>query len=286
MQSVNAGIDMAMEPAGYKRFIDTLRELVQEGAVAMSRIDDAVVRILRVKAVMGLFDSSRNQLTDRSLHGVFGGAAHREVARQAVRESLVILKNAGALPLSRAAMRIHVAGAGADDIGMQCGGWTIEWQGGRGGTTQGTTILEALRQAAPKTPITFSADGSDVTGADVCVVVVGEPPYAEGVGDKADLALSTEDQALVGQVAASGVPVVLLVVSGRPLVLGDALDSSNAIVAVWLPGTEGQGVADILFGDFIATGKLSFSWPRSTAQHPVNVGDADYTPLFPFGYGL
>jgi beta-glucosidase len=285
--AINAGIDMAMEPAGYKRFITTLTELVDEGSVSMERIDDAVTRILRVKMAMGLLDPQRVQTADRALHAVFGGAAHRAVARQAVRESLVLLKNANAvLPLQRTATRIHVAGAGADDIGMQCGGWTIEWQGKLGAVTSGVTILQALRYAAPRTDITYASDGSGVEGADVCVIVVGETPYAEGVGDKADLALSAADQALIARVRQSGVPLVLVVLSGRPLILGSALEAADAIVAAWLPGSEGQGVADILFGDAAPTGKLGFSWPRTMAQVPVHAGDPGYDPLFAVGYGL
>jgi beta-glucosidase len=288
MVAINAGMDMAMEPAQYERFITTLRELVNEGSVSMARIDDAVTRILRVKSVMGLLDAKRGQLADRKLHDSFGGAAHRAIARRAVSESLVLLKNdKQILPLKRSAKHIHVAGTGADDIGMQCGGWTVEWQGKMGAVTSGgTTILQGLRYAAPKTNITYAVDGKGVEGADVCVVVVGETPYAEGVGDKADLSLSADDQALVSRMQQSGVPVVLVVLSGRPQILGAALDQAAAIVAAWLPGTEGLGVADVLFGDHAAGGKLSFSWPRSMAQEPINKGDANYDPLFPYGYGL
>jgi len=288
MLSINAGMDMAMEPAQYERFITTLRELVQEGSVSMARIDDAVTRILRVKSVMGLLDAKRGQLADRSLHESFGGAAHRAIARTAVRESLVLLKNdRQTLPLRRNAKRIHVAGIGADDIGMQCGGWTVEWQGKMGAVTSGgTTILQGLRFAAPKTVISYEVDGKGVEGADVCVVIVGETPYAEGVGDKADLSLSPEDQTLLARMHQSGVPVVLVVLSGRPQILGAALDQATAIVAAWLPGTEGLGVADVLFGDHAPTGKLSMSWPRAMSQEPLNAGDAKYDPLFPYGFGL
>lgn len=286
--SINAGMDMAMEPAQHVRFINTLKALVNEGKVSMARIDDAVLRILRVKSQMGLLDKSRNQLADRKLHASFGGAAHRAVARQAVRESLVLLKNEKkTLPLKRDAKRIHVVGMGADDIGMQCGGWTVEWQGQMGAVTPGgTTLLQGLRYAAPKTKLTYAADGAGVEGADVCVVVVGETPYAEGVGDKADLSLSASDQALVTKMQQSGVPVVLVVLSGRPVVLGNAHDKSAAVIAAWLPGSEGQGVADVLFGDVAPKGKLAFSWPRTTLQEPINNGDATYDPLYKFGYGL
>jgi beta-glucosidase len=286
--SINAGMDMVMVPARYREFYTTLKSLVEAGEVPMSRIDDAVTRILRAKFALGLFEKGRPHLADKSLHASFGSAAHRDVARRAVRQSLVLLKNERkALPLSRTSKRIHVAGASADDLGNQCGGWTITWQGASGKPTTGTTILEGMRKAAgPGAQITYAADGGDASGADVAVVVVGERPYAEFEGDRADLALSPEDMAVIAKVKSKGVPVVLVVVSGRPMILGAALDQADAIVAAWLPGTEGEGVADVLFGDHKPTGKLSFTWPRTMAQLPINVGDATYDPLFPYGFGL
>jgi beta-glucosidase len=211
------------------------------------------------------------------------------VARRAVRESLVLLKNdRKALPLSKSAKRIHVAGANADDIGRQAGGWTITWQGQAGPvTTGGTTILTALKAAVGAgTQVTYAKDGAGAAGADAGVVVVGEAPYAEFFGDRADLSLTEEDRAAIANVKKAGVPVVVVVVSGRPMILGDVADTADAIVAAWLPGTEGQGVADVLFGDHKPTGKLSFTWPRTTAQIPINVGDTPYDPLYPFGFGL
>ncbi|HEY3121987.1 MAG TPA: glycoside hydrolase family 3 C-terminal domain-containing protein, partial [Vicinamibacteria bacterium] len=220
-------------------------------------------------------------------HQSFGSPEHRELARRAVRESLVVLKNeGGALPLSKTAKRIHVAGKNADDLGNQCGGWTITWQGGSGTPTTGTTVLAALRAAAKGGEVTFSKDGSGAAGADVGVVVVGETPYAEFKGDRADLTLAKEDVAAIAAVKKAGIPVVVVLISGRPLVLDDALTMADAWVAAWLPGTEGQGVADVLFGDYKPTGKLSFSWPRSMEEIRVNVGREPYNPLFPFGYGL
>jgi beta-glucosidase len=286
-QSVNAGMDMAMEPARYALFIGTLKELVTEGSVPIERIDDAVTRILRVKWAMGLMDPSRSQLADRSLHSSFGSAEHRAVARRAVRESLVLLKNERrALPIANNA-RIHVAGKSADDIGIQCGGWTVAWQGREGAVTAGTTLLAAIKaRAVAAANVTYSADGSGGADADVAVVVVGELPYAEGVGDRADLALAEDDVALFERVAARGKPVVVIVLSGRPLILGGVLDRAAAVVAAWLPGTEGLGVADVLFGDHPPTGTLSYTWPRSMADVPINVGDAPYAPQFPFGFGL
>jgi beta-glucosidase len=287
-QAVNAGMDMAMVPQRYREFFATLKSLVEAGEVPLARIDDAVLRILRVKLAMGLLDEGRSPLADRRLHARFGSPEHRELARRAVRQSLVLLKNERrALPLSRTARRIHVAGANADDIGRQAGGWTISWQGAAGPVTKGTTILEALRAGAGKaTQVTYARDGAGAAGADVGVVVVGEAPYAEFFGDRADLALSADDRAAIAAVKRAGIPTVVVVVSGRPLILGDVADTADAIVAAWLPGSEGQGVADVLFGDYKPTGKLSFTWPRTMAQIPLNVGDSPYDPLYAFGFGL
>jgi len=286
-QSVNAGMDMFMVPVRYKELLANLKDLVEKGEVPMSRIDDAVVRILRVKLALGLFDAGRSQLADRSLQASFGSPAHRAVARRAVRQSLVLLRNEKrAFPLAKAAKRIHVAGKSADDLGNQCGGWTISWQGESGTPTTGTTILAALRAAAGEGRVTYAKDGTGAAGADVGVVVVGETPYAEFKGDRDDLALAQEDLDAIANVKKAGIPVVVVVVSGRPVILGEALAMADAVVAAWLPGTEGQGVADVLFGDYKPTGKLSFSWPRSMAQVPINAGDATYDPLFPYGFGL
>jgi beta-glucosidase len=286
--SVLAGMDMFMVPERYREFISTLKSLVEAGEVPLSRIDDAVRRILRVKFAMGLMEPGTRLTADRSLTESFGSAAHRAVGRQAVRESLVLLKNDNKrLPLARTPGRIHVAGRGAHDVGMQSGGWSITWQGRHGMTTPGTTVLMAIEQlAGRRQQVTHSADGSGAKGADVGVVVVGESPYAEFSGDTANPALPPEDVAAVRAVAQAGVPVVVVVLSGRPLILTEILDHADAIVAAWLPGTEGLGVADVLFGDHGPTGKLPFTWPRSTQQIPINVGDANYDPLYPFGHGL
>jgi beta-glucosidase len=288
-KSVNAGMDMAMEPGRYARFIQILTELVDDGTVAMERIDDAVTRILRVKWAMGLLDPHRPQLAERRLHRDFGSAAHRAVARQAVRESLVLLKNANqTLPLSRRTRHLHIAGRAADDIGIQCGGWTVKWQGQAGDVTPGGTTIRAAieKRAGSPTKVTYSADGGDLQGADVAVVVVGEMPYAEGVGDRSDLSLAPGDQALIETVQASGVPVVLIVLSGRPLILGPALEHASAVIAAWLPGTEGAGISDVLFGDHAPSGKLSFSWPASMEEVPVHSDEPGQMPLFPVGFGL
>ena len=288
--SVNAGMDMVMLTDRYPEFFKDLKELAEEGKVPMSQIDDAVTRILRVKIALGLMDKDRSPLADRTLHKSFGSEEHRKVARQAVRESLVLLKNdKKTLPLAKTA-RIHVGGRGADSLGMQCGGWTIDWQGKIDNVVPGgTTILAAIKKGAAKDArVTFSKDGKGAEGADVGVVVIGEQPYAEWEGDSADLALAKEDVEAVAAMKKAGVPIVVVLLSGRPLVLGDVLNEADAVVAAWLPGSEGEGVADVLFGDYKPTGKLSRSWPRSAAQMPINVNmEKDkYNPLFKYGYGL
>ncbi len=291
-KSINAGMDMAMIPFGpdkannYLQFITYLIELVNEGKVPIGRIDDAVRRILKVKFEMNLWE---NYKVDRKLTKEVGSAEHREVARNAVRQSLVLLKNDNnILPLSKQLRRIHVTGKSADDIGNQCGGWTIIWQSKSGNVISGgTTVLQAVKNTVSKgTKVTSSVDGSGAEGADVCIVVVGETPYAEMFGDREDLSLAKEDIEAIEKANASGVPVVVLLISGRPMIIENELNKSNAFIAAWLPGTEGQGVADVLFGDFKPTGKLPHSWPRNMKQIPINIGDADYDPLFPFGFGL
>ncbi len=287
-QSINAGIDMVMVPEHYPDFFDTLKALVIEGKVPMTRIDDAVRRILRVKFAMGLMEKDWSPRIDAELQRSFGSAAHRQVARECVRKSAVLLQNARrTLPLSQQLRRIYVSGKNADDLGNQCGGWTIDWQGRSGGLTSGTTILEAIRKrASGKTEVTYSEDGSDAAGADVGVVVIGERPYAEMFGDRTDLSLDKDDLEAIERVKRVGVPVVVVLVSGRPLIITDLLPRVDAVLAVWLPGTEGDGVADVLFGDYNPTGKLSMSWPRSITQIPRDRRHHRQGPLFPLGYGL
>jgi beta-glucosidase len=288
--SINAGMDMVMLTDRYKEFITLLQELVEEGKVPMSRIDDAVTRILRVKFALGMMDAEPNIWPNQELQREFGSEAHRKVARRAVAESVVVLKNENAiLPVKSLPRRIHVAGSGADDLGMQCGGWTIGWQGERGDLTPGgTTILDALKEVAGSTTeVTYTADGSDSAGADLGVVVVGEGPYAEMKGDRYDLALSQEDTAAVAALKSAGLPVAVIVLSGRPMILGEVADQADAILAAWLPGTEGGGVVDVLTGAAPATGKLSFTWPRSMDQIPLgHTQDKIENPLYPFGFGL
>lgn len=287
--SVNAGMDMFMVPQKYREFITKLTELVEEGEVSEERIDDAVRRILQVKAAMGLLEPNVSLMADKKLQSKFGSTEHREVARKAVRESLVLLKNEkNVLPISNATKRIHVVGKAADDIGTQCGGWTVKWQGQAGPvTTGGTTLLAALREAVgPDTEVTFSADGTGAENADIVIAVVGEAPYAEGIGDDEDLQLTQEDLDILSHAKKTGVPLVVVLYSGRPMAVSGVIADADAFVAAWLPGTEGTGIADVLLGKFAPKGKLSFSWPRTAEQEPINVGDTNYDPLFPFGFGL
>lgn len=286
--AINAGIDMAMVPEKYREYVRLLEELVNEGEVPMARIDDAVTRILRVKAAMGLLQPGRDHLSSKVARDGFGSDARRAVAREAVRKSLVVLKNDGVLPLSSGEGKTHVAGVAADDLGVQCGGWTIDWQGKSGLVTEGgTTLLEGLRQLADGAEVTYAVDGEGAGNADTTIVVVGEQPYAEGYGDNRALTLSESDVALINRVGERDTRLVLVILSGRPLVLDDSiLGHADAIVAAWLPGSEGAGVAEVLFGEFAPAGTLAYSWPRFAEQHPINLGDADYDPLFPVGHGL
>jgi len=297
-QSVNAGLDMIMIPYGptstnvtetnnYVVFINDLKELVAEGKVPQARIDDAVRRILRVKFELGLFDQPDDSA---KLLPAVGSAKHRQVARECVRQSLVLLKNENnLLPLAKKIKCLAVVGTGADDIGMQCGGWTIDWQGRPGNVIHGgTTLLAAVKQTvSAATKVIYSPDGSGITGADAVIAVVGEPPYAEMKGDRTDLQLSAADQELIARAKQAGVPVITVLYSGRPLVLGNALESSDAFVAAWLPGTEGRGLTDVLFGDYKPKGKLPRTWPRSNEQLPELARDPAAVPAqFPYGFGL
>lgn len=283
--SINAGLDMIMVPNNFIEFITTFTDLVNNNRIPISRIDDAVRRILRIKFKLGLFESP---YTNRGLTGSIGSPAHREIARECVRQSVVLLKNENQiLPLAKNISRIHLAGKNADDLGNQCGGWSITWQGSSGNITEGTTILQAIQNTVSEgTDVTFSMDGSGANGADVGIVVIGETPYAEGAGDRTDLNLSTEDIMAIENVKNAGIPVVAILISGRPMIIEPILDNCQAFMAAWLPGTEGQGVADVLFGDYNFTGKLSHTWPRKMSQIPINYGDANYNPLFPYGFGL
>jgi beta-glucosidase len=284
--AINAGIDMVMVPNDWARFINLLRAEVRAGRVLMSRIDDANRRILTKKFELGLFD---HPFTDRTWISSVGSPAHRELAREAVRKSQVLLKNGfGILPLPKSAPKIFVAGRNADDVGNQSGGWTISWQGSSGAITPGTTILQGIRAAvSPDTTVTYNRDGLGIDGSyQAAIAVIGETPYAEGAGDRpGPMGLDAADLAMLSRLKAAGVPVVAVLVSGRPLEIVSQLPDWDALVAAWLPGTEGRGVADVLFGDYNPTGTLPVTWPSGAGQEPINDGDGK-VPLFPLGAGL
>jgi beta-glucosidase len=304
-EGVMAGIDMFMEPNSYREFEETLTAEVEAGEVPESRIDDAVSRILKEKFELGLFE---HPYTDRSGIPEIGDAAHRAVARRAVQESQVLLKNEGeALPI-HGHSDVYVAGSNANNIGNQAGGWTLTWQGGSHNPTPipGTTILEGIEGADQGGTVTFSETAatpvpSDATG----IVVVGETPYAEGYGDVGGpqwafdpgdegkprppqtMEFSTADREAIDKVCAEAAKCVVVIVSGRPMIIEPAqLEEMDGLVEAWLPGSQGEGVADDLFGSAPYTGKLPVSWPKTLEQEPINVGEPEYDPLFPFGYGL
>jgi beta-glucosidase len=296
--SINAGLDMIMVPYDYNKFMINLERAVKRGDISQERIDDAVTRILRAKFALGLFE---NPFPDPALREQVGMAEHRALARQAIRESVVLLVNRDqALPLKKDVNLVFVAGQGADDIGLQCGGWTIEWQGRSGPITPGTTILDGIRQAVSKqTRVEYEEFGKfenflDAQGqplvADLGIVVVSEEPYAEGIGDRTSLDLPVSDLVMIDRLRVQSKRVVLVILSGRPIVITEALPKVDAVVAAWLPGTEGNGVTDVLFGDYNPTGRLSYTWPRWSSQLPFDFKNLPTSscesPLFSFGYGL
>lgn len=297
--AINAGIDMVMTPYDYKGFIDTLTRAVERGDVTQERIDEAVGRILHVKFEMGLFDGDPMQ--PGAPLEVVGSAEHRELARLAVRQSLVLLENdRNALPLIEDTPLIYVGGEAADDIGIQIGGWATQWQGQAGDITDGTTILGGIQEVSkPGSNVIYdaagrfdrftNAEGSQLL-ADASIAVVAERPYAEGVGDSADLALPPADLAMVQRMRDSSRRLVVVVLAGRPVDITDLLPLADALVVAWLPGSEGAGVADALFGHSPFSGTLPFTWPRSVDQLPFDFAnlpaDGPDAPIFPAGFGL
>ncbi|WP_024599108.1 glycoside hydrolase family 3 protein [Pseudoalteromonas sp. TAE56] len=301
-QAVNAGLDIFMVPTGaWKPLYNNTIAQVKSGEISMSRIDDAVSRILRVKLRAGLFDkpSPAKRLYSGKTE-LIGAQEHREVARQAVRESLVLLKNKNNLLPIAANQRVLVAGDGADNIGKQSGGWSITWQGTNNKNADfpgATSIYKGLEDqiSAAGGSVTLSADGTFEQRPDVAIVVFGEEPYAEGHGDKDNLEFERGNKkslALLNSLKEQGIPVVSVFISGRPMWVNSELNASDAFVAAWLPGTEGAGIADVLLKAADGTiqnnfkGKLSFSWPKSAVQTAVNKGDENYDPLLPYGFGL
>jgi beta-glucosidase len=297
-QAINAGIDIVMVPNDWKAFIANTVAQVQSGQIPMARIDDAVTRILRVKLRTGLMDQPRPSQRE---HAGDGSALQEPaLARRAVRESLVLLKNEQRLLPLPSDSKVLVVGKSADSLQNQTGGWSLTWQGTGNANADfpnGTTILSGLRQALGADDVTFSATGEGVDPAqyDAVVAVIGETPYAEGPGDIGKRSLEharlhPEDLAVLDRVSGKGAPVATVFVSGRPLYVNKELNRSDAFVAAWLPGTEGQGIADLLVrGRHTGkgfTGKLSYSWPATPCQTPLNAGDEGYAPLFELGYGL
>ncbi|KAG0480178.1 hypothetical protein HPP92_011036 [Vanilla planifolia] len=288
-----AGIDMIMIPYDYPRYFASFTELVNKKVIPISRIDDAVRRILRVKFTMGLFE---NPYGDYSMANEIGKQEHRELAREAVRKSLVLLKNGKTpveplLPLPKKAKKILVAGTHAHNLGYQCGGWTIQWQGLSGNNlTIGTTLLDAVRATVhPSTEIVYSENPDEHfirnNQFSYAIVAVGEHNYAETVGDSLNLTIPEPGPSTIRRVCRH-VKCAVVLISGRPVVIEPYVEHIDALVAAWLPGTEGRGMADVLFGDYGFTGKLPRTWFRTVDQLPMNVGDAHYDPLYPFGFGL
>jgi len=289
--AINAGIDMNMVPYYYQIFIDTMKQAVMNGDITQERIDDAVRRILRAKFMLGLFE---NPYGDPRLAVTVGSDEHRALARQAVRKSLVLLKNDNnALPIDKNVSTILVAGI--NSTGVQAGGWTLDWQGEQRNTLVGTTILEGIQElVGPNSQVLYNSLGqfASFSGkAPVGIAIVGEVPYAEGMGDRADLTLYKVDLTVINALRPKVDKLIVVILSGRPLVITDQYQTADAWVAAWLPGSEGAGVADVLFGDYLFFGKLPYTWPRSNDQLPLNINNSSNltgcaAPLFPFGYGL
>jgi beta-glucosidase len=285
--AINAGIDMVMVPDDYKTFISTLDTEIKAGHIPMSRIDDAVTRILRAKFAAGLFTQP---YTNRNYIPTVGSAAHRMVARQAERESLVLLKNNGVLPLSKTgSYTLVVGGDHADNLGYQLGGWSISWQGGSGTTTLGTTLWQAIQQAGLSSSVKLNFVGTHTRGnykGDVGIVAVGETPYVEDNGDSSTLALSSTDATEVSDVCSRVTRCIVLLFSGRPMIINSQLNQSSAFVAAWIGSTEGEGITDVLFGDDGFRGKLTYTWPKVVTQEPCHQNNGCAGALFPYGYGI
>lgn len=292
---INAGVDMVMAVDGDLDFFQKeLMKAVSKGVVPVERIDDAVKRILRQKFRLGLFEKP---FPDQSLIKELGSIKHRDVARQAVRESLVLLKNQHeTLPISTDVKKIVVVGEHANNSGFQSGGWTIGWQGTKESYNGSTTILDGIRELASSEVVYDSIAKDQIYDADIAIIVVGETPYAEFMGDIKDstsnyqLTLTEEHRNYIESYSTNVDKVIVVLVSGRPLVVTDQINISDAFVAAWYPGSEGNGVAEVLFGSYNFTGKLPHSWPKSVSdfddKYGPNFWDNSITPLYEFGYGL
>jgi beta-glucosidase len=275
--SINSGVDMVMVPIDYRRFIEVMTRVTSSGLIPMARIDDAVRRILTAKSSAGLFDP-QNESPPLS---VVGSQEHRSLAAEAVRRSAVLLKNDRGLPLPPGARSINVAGKAADDIGLHCGGWTVGWQGGPGRITPGTTLVDGLR-ALPTWEVEYDADGRFPERGSVGILCIAEPPYAEGPGDSATPTASEEDRAVFARMRNRTDVLILVIYSGRPLVIPDLIAQADAVVAAWLPGTEGAALGDLLAGLHPFEARTTQPWPLSFAA----LGDPDAAPLYATGHGL
>ena len=275
--SINAGVDMVMVPIDYRRFIEVMDHATSAGLIPMQRIDDAVRRILTAKSAAGLLDPQ----PESPPLSVVGSQEHRAVAAEAVRRSAVLLKNDRGLPIPPGTRSIRVAGRAADDIGLQCGGWTVGWQGGSGRTTPGSTLLEGLR-AANTWEVAYDPGGRFPERRSVGIVCIAEAPYAEGPGDSAEPTATEEDRAVFARMRDSADVLILVIYSGRPLVIPDLIAQADAVVAAWLPGTEGAVLGELLAGLHPFQARTPQPWPRSFAA----LGDPDADPLYAIGHGL
>ncbi|MFT5675966.1 MAG: beta-glucosidase [Paraglaciecola sp.] len=292
-QGLDAGIDMFMFAQSWKTSLPEIIKLVENGEVPVSRIDDAVTRILKMKLKLGLF---KKPLSTSACADSVGSQEHRNLAKQAVRESLVLLKNHEAiLPLSKTA-KVIVVGSHANNIPYQCGGWTKKWQGAHldlynspeRPVEGATSILDGIKNVIGEANVIDAGISGMSDLADVAIIVVGETPYAEGIGDRpaAELVLSEESRKLIKTYHDAGKKVVTLLISGRPLLVNEQIEQSSAFVAAWLPGSEGQGIAEVLFGDADFKGKLGFSWPGDVSQIGIQQDEPNYAPRYPYGFGL
>ncbi len=294
-QAINAGIDMAMVPQSATAFVQAMNSLVSEGKISENRVKDAVRRILRVKVRAGRIDNPSGPTKYVGVTSNIGSAEHRAIAREAVQKSLVLLKNDGSLPLSKTSP-VYLTGSHADNTGLQCGGWTMGWQGSDAGVPGATSIMKGFQSVAP------SASLNDYGNANTVVYVIGEIPYAEWYGDfrgsdfnekiitSADYlgsSFGTTDQHVskIKEWQSAGKKVVVVFITGRPLPITNLITAADAFAVAWLPGSEGAGVADVLFGDVAPSGKLPHTWPKDATQIPINEGDGK-EGLFPYGFGL
>jgi beta-glucosidase len=261
VRAINAGVDMIMLPFDYKNFSIYMHQALATGDISQERIDEAVRRIIKLKFEIGLFDQTEADSSDLK---IIGSKENREIARRAVRESLVLLKNNAPGPISKNSSKILVAGSAAHNIGKQCGGWTVEWQGIDGNWIPGTTILEGIKNiVSPNVIIEYSLDGKFIGQdklADVGIAIVGEKPYAEGWGDNNNPKLSADDLEAINNLKKKSKKIIVIIISGRPLNIKEYAKDWDAVIAAWLPGSEGQGVADVLFGDYSFTGTLPVAW--------------------------